>query len=307
MSETIGFVGLGNMGLPMAINLARAGFAVRAWNRTASKGRELLELGATIAEWPRAAASAGEIVVSMVSDDWALEDVTMSPDGILEGLPSGGIHVSMSSVSPAAARRLAGEHERRGCAFVSAPVFGRPDAAAERHLYICVSGPAEAKERVRRVLDVLGQAVFDFGPDAGAANVVKLAGNFLIASMMESVAEAFVLAEKNGIERERVFEMLGQSLFDCPVYKNYGALIAREAFTPARFKLTLGLKDINLLLETAAASRMPMPLASLLRDRFYAALAKGREGMDWAALALGAIEDAGLARDGGTRGYTPAP
>jgi 3-hydroxyisobutyrate dehydrogenase-like beta-hydroxyacid dehydrogenase len=179
---------------------------------------------------------------------------------------------------------------------LAAPVFGRPEAAAARKLWICLSGPKPAKERVQPMLSALGQAVFDFGEDPGAANVVKLSGNFLIASAIEAMAEAMTLAEKNGIDRARLIDMVAQTMFACPIYQNYGKAVAQEDYMPARFRLFLGLKDIDLVLQTAAASKTPMPLASMLHDRFISAMAKGREELDWAAFALGAWEDAGLHR-----------
>lgn len=292
MGERIGFVGIGSMGAAMARNLVASGFEVRAWNRTPERAREIT--GASAVALPREAAEPGGIVVSMVSDDAALREVTCGADGVLEGLGRGGVHLSMSTVAPGTSRALAAEHARRESSYVAAPVFGRPDAAAARKLWIAVAGPQQAKERARPVLDALGQGSFDFGDNPAAASVVKLAGNFLIAALMESIAEAFALAEKNGVARSAIHEMLDATLFACPVFHTYGRIIALESYSPARFKLTLGLKDVNLALQAAASSRMPMPLASLLRDRFYAALAKGREDLDWSAIALGASEDAGL-------------
>jgi 3-hydroxyisobutyrate dehydrogenase-like beta-hydroxyacid dehydrogenase len=292
MKERIGFVGLGNMGRPMAANLVEAGFDLAVFNRTCGKADGVP--GMRPVDRPCDTLEPSGVVVSMVSDDRALESVTLGEGGIVERLGPGGVHLSMSTVAPETSRKLAEEHYQRGAAFVAGPVFGRPDAAAARKLWICVSGPSTAKARLQSVFDALGQGVFDFGEDPGAASVVKLAGNFIIASMMEALAEAFTLAAKNGVERTRLHDMLSRSLFNCAVYRSYGQLIAEERYTPPLFKLTLGLKDINLALQAAADSRMAMPLASLLRDRFYTALAKGREQLDWSAIALGAAEDAGL-------------
>lgn len=302
MSELIGFIGLGSMGEPMASNLLKAGYTLRVYNRTPSKAASLVNQGAKLVSHPRDLAEPGGTVITMLSDDRALEAVVAGDNGLLARLGRGGMHLSMSTVSPAMARNLAERHQRYGVAYLAAPVFGRPEAAAARKLWICLSGPQSAKQRVQPVLNVLGQAVYDFGEDPGAANVVKLSGNFLIASAIEAMAEAMTLAEKNGIDRARIADMLGQTLFACPVYQNYGKAIAQERYTPAGFKLSLGLKDIDLVLQTAASSKMPMPLANLLHDRFVSALAKGREELDWAALALGASEDAGLPRPSGLAG-----
>jgi 3-hydroxyisobutyrate dehydrogenase-like beta-hydroxyacid dehydrogenase len=230
----------------------------------------------------------------MLANDQALEEVVLSEGGILEKLGSGGVHISMSTVAPATAQRLAQQHEQQGSYYLATPVFGRPEAAAARKLWICLSGNGAAKERVLPLLNGLGQKVFDFGEQVGAANVVKLTGNFLIVSALEAMAEAFTLAEKNGIDRTQVAELFGQTLFACPIYQNYGRAIAQEQYEPAGFKLSLGLKDVDLVLQTAQESQMPMPLASLVHDRLIAAVAKGRGEIDWTGLALGVSEDAGL-------------
>ncbi|SRR6266446_2269210 len=296
MSEQIGFIGLGNMGQPMARNLLNAGFALRVYNRNASKAEPLVAQGAQQVFKPSDVVEPGGIVITMVANDSALESVVLGEDGFLERLGPNGIHLSMSTVSPATARKLADLHAKHGSIYLAAPVFGRPEAAAARKLWICLSGTQPGKERVQPILNVLGQGVFDFGEDPGAANVVKLVGNFLIASAMEAMAEALTLAEKNGIERSKVIDMLGQTSFACPIYQNYGKVIAEEHYTPAGFLLSLGFKDVNLVLQTAESATMPMPFASLLHDRFLTAIAKGRGDMDWSALALGVSEDAGISK-----------
>jgi len=290
---TVGFVGLGNMGLPMARNLREGGFDVVAFNRNRRKADEFAADGGRAAAHPRDAAAPG-LVVSMVADDRALEEVVDGAGGILEGLPPGGIHLSMSTVSPSVARRLAARHADRGAAYVAAPVFGRPDAAASRKLWICVSG--SERDRARDVLAALGQGTFDFGDDPGAANVVKLSGNFLIASAMESMAEAFALCEKNGIPRASAAGLFSSTLFSCPIYRNYGDAIAAERYSPAGFRLALGAKDMRLVLGAASESGVPMPAASLVHDRLLASAGRGRSDLDWSGLALAVSEDAGLRR-----------
>jgi 3-hydroxyisobutyrate dehydrogenase-like beta-hydroxyacid dehydrogenase len=294
--ETIGFVGLGLMGAPMAANLLKAGHAVSAWNRSEHKVKRLAELGARIGRLPCDTATAGGVVVSMVTDDSALETVTTGPDGFGQRLGEGGVHLSMSTVSPALSRRLAAWHAQRGSAYVAAPVFGRPPAAAAAKLWIVTSGAASAKARVRALLEAMGQGVFDFGEEPGTANVVKLAGNFLIGAAIEALAEAQTLGEKNGVQRKALSDFLTQTIFACTVYQNYGPIIAAGRAEQIGFQLKLGLKDIGLVLDAAASSATPMPLASLVRDRLVAAVAKGRGEMDLTALALGVAEDAGLSR-----------
>ena len=292
--ERIGFIGLGRMGSAIAKNLRESGFPVSVYNRTAERAKPFAGLGATVAASPADAPAKGGIAITMVSDDRALEEIVES-GGFLEKLSGGGVHVSMSTVSPSLSRQLAKRHADSGSAYVAAPVFGRPDAAAARKLWICLSGPAAARERIRPVLDAIGQGVFEFGDDAGAANVVKLCGNFLIVAAMEAMGEAFALARKNGLEAAELARVFGQTLFACPIYANYGAAIAAGRFTPAGFRLDLGAKDVRLVLQAGEEARVPMPIASLGRDRLLAAMAKDRSDMDWSAMTLGIAEDAGLA------------
>ena len=293
MSEQVGFIGLGEMGLGMARNLLAAGYPLKVYNRTRSKAEPLSALGAQSAPTAADAVTPGGVAVTMLSDDRALEEVTTG-GALAQRLGEGGIHVSMSTISPETARRLAQYHAQGGSVYVAAPVFGRPEAAASRRLWICTSGPKAAKERIKPLLDAMGQGTFDFGEEVAAANVTKLAGNFLIASAIEALGEAFVLAQKNGVDRAALADMLGKTLFASTVYQAYGRAIADRRFTPPGFKLELGLKDVDLVLGLASKSRTPMPIASLLHDRFIAALAKGRENFDWSAISIAAADDAGV-------------
>jgi 3-hydroxyisobutyrate dehydrogenase-like beta-hydroxyacid dehydrogenase len=293
MSEMIGFIGLGNMGQAMASSLLKAGYTLTVYNRTLSKAEALTAKGARLAHQPSEAVTKGGIVISMVANDQALEEIVMSP-GFLERLGPGGIHLSMSTVSPETSRKLAQLHAQHGSIYLAAPVFGRPEAAATQKLWICLAGPQLARERVRPVLKALGQGIFDFGEDPGAANIVKLCGNFLILSAMEAIAEALALAEKSGIARSAVIDMLTHTLFSAPIYQIYGKMIAEKRHTPAGFRQTLGLKDLNLVRDVAEHATMPMPFASLLHDRLLEGIAKGRGEMDWSALSLDVLENAGL-------------
>ncbi|HQR52564.1 MAG TPA: NAD(P)-dependent oxidoreductase [Burkholderiales bacterium] len=295
MSSTIGFIGLGQMGEPMARNLIQAGFRLRVYNRSADKTAALVAAGAAAVARPLDAVEAGGIAVSMVANDEALEAVAFGDGGFGAALGQGGIHISMSTVSPETARRLAALHRSHGSDYLAAPVFGRPEAAAARKLWICESGTQTAKARARPVLEALGQAVYDLGEDPAGANVVKLAGNFLILSAVEAMAEAFTLAQKNGVDPATLAKLFGETLFACPIYQNYGRIIAAQAYEPAGFRLALGMKDIKLVLGAAEASTAPMPIASLLHDRLLSAFAKNRQDLDWTAIALGTKEDAGLA------------
>ena len=212
-------------------------------------------------------ASPGGVVITMLADDASLEAVVMGVDTIAHRLAPGGIHISMSTVAPATARKLAQYHAENGSVYIAAPVFGRPEAAAAKRLWICTAGPQQAKHKIAPILDAMGQKTFDFGEDPGAANALKLSGNFLIAAAMESMAEALAMLEKSGVDRVAAIEMLSSTIFGCPVYQGYGNAIAHMRHTPVGFRLQLGLKDVDLVLKTGAEARAPMPVASILRDR----------------------------------------
>jgi 3-hydroxyisobutyrate dehydrogenase-like beta-hydroxyacid dehydrogenase len=289
---SIGFIGLGRMGEAMAANLLQAGYRLRVYNRTRSRAQALAARGATVVSSPEEAAEPGGIVVSSLANDQALEQV--AGESLARRLGAGGLHVSTSTVSPETSLRLAKQYQQHGAIYVAAPVLGRPDAAAAAKLWIMVSGAAQGRERARSILETLGQGAFEFGDDPGAANVVKLACNFMIASVMEAMAESFTLVQKNGIPRSALAELLVRTIFDCPAYRNYGKLIADEQYEPAQFALALGLKDMGLVVQTATASTMPMPLGDLVHNRFLAAVAKGRGELDWTGLAREVSEEAGM-------------
>ncbi len=288
----LGFVGLGHMGTAMAANLLAAGHTLLAHNRTLAKAEPHVKNGATLAKTP-AEAAGGEAVITMLADDAAVEAVVFGPDGILDALPPGAIHVSMSTISVALSERLAKAHAERGQHYVAAPVFGRPDAAAARKLFIAAAGPGDVVARLQPVFDTLGQRTFVVSDRAPNANVVKLSGNFLIMAVIEALGEAFALIDKAGIDREEYLDLLVSTLFGAPVYKTYGGLIAKEGYEPAGFKARLGYKDVRLAREAAQSLDVKMPLADLIAQRFATLIEAGGADMDWSALALLAKRDAG--------------
>lgn len=293
MSGTaIGVVGLGGMGGGMAGRLLDTGHQVTVWNRSKAAAEPFVARGAKLAASPAEAAACGT-VITMVANDAALRQVTNGPRGILEGLGDG-VHISMSTVSMALVRALAKQHAAKGSHFVSAPVFGRPVAAASGKLWILQSGPEDAKARVRPVLEALSQSIHDIGLTPDAAAVGKIAGNFMIAAATEAMGEAFALLAKSGADARVWHEMISSTIFACPIYANYGRFILDKAFSPPGFKLTLGAKDIGLALEAGAGQHVPMPFANVLRDRFLTAQAQGRADLDWTSIALNALSDAGL-------------
>jgi len=290
----IGFVGLGSMGAGMARNLVKGGHALTVWNRTRSRAAELESLGAKVAATPGEAATGADVVITMLADDRALEDVSFGAGKILESLPAGGVHVSASTISVALSRRLGTAHREKHQHYVSAPVFGRPEAAAAAKLFIVAAGPAAQIERCQPAFEAMGQKTFIAGEDASAANLIKVIGNFLITTVIEGLSESFALVKKAGVDPHLLLEILTGSVFPAPIYKNYGGIIAGEKFEPAGFKLPLGLKDNRLLLAAAEENSVPMPMASLLRDRFLAALAQGWSESDWSAIARISAKEAGV-------------
>jgi 3-hydroxyisobutyrate dehydrogenase-like beta-hydroxyacid dehydrogenase len=264
------------------------------FNRSPAKRRALLELGAH--EATRVAdACRGDVVITMLADDTAVADVALRDDGIVGNLPRGAIHVSMSTISVALSNKLAQAHAEIGQRFVAAPVFGRPDAAAAAKLFIVAAGDPAAVEACKPLFDALGQKTVPISAEPGAANLVKLSGNFLLAAAIEALGEAIALVGKAGIDRRSYVDLLSATIFPAPAYKTYGGLIANDKFQPAAFAAPLGYKDIRLALAAAETLRVPMPLGSLLHDRFLRLLAQGGERLDWAAIGGLAAQDAGEA------------
>jgi 3-hydroxyisobutyrate dehydrogenase-like beta-hydroxyacid dehydrogenase len=295
----IGFIGLGNMGAGMAANLLKSGHEVTAYNRSPDKIATLAQQGARPAG-SVADACHGDIVITMLADDQALEAVTFGADGILASLRPGATHVSSSTISVALSERLTSAHAEADQGFVAAPVFGRPEAAAAAKLFVVAAGDEVTLRAVLPVLDAIGQRTFVVAKDPQAASLVKLSGNFLIASVIESLGEAMALVAKAGVDKGDYLELLTSTLFSAPVYQTYGGLIARGEFEPAGFAAELGHKDVRLVLAAGEALQTPLPIASLLRDRFLTLLANGGGALDWSAVgALSAWEAGGPAPTAG--------
>ncbi len=290
----IAFLGLGNMGTPMARHLLRARHEITVWNRTLAKAEPLRAEGAKVGKSAAEAARGAEVLINMLADDTAVEAAVLSAGGALETLPPGATHISMSTISVALSHRLADEHEKRGHHYVAAPVFGRPDAAEAGKLFIAAAGEKAILERFQPVLETMGQRVFVIGEKPVMANVVKLSGNFMIASVIESLAEAIALTRKYGIDPHEYVDFLTNTLFAAPVYKTYGGLIADRKHEKAGFALRLGLKDVRLALAAAESVDAPLPLASLIRDHMLTALGHGFDKHDWSVLGQLAAEHAGI-------------
>jgi len=295
MEKKIGFIGLGNMGMHMAKNLIDAGYHLQVYNRTISKINELPQHGATACKTPAEAAVNVHALISMLSEDEIVKETVNGADGILKTFPKGAVHISMSTIGPDTSAELAKLHADAGSVYIASPVFGRPEAAAAKKLFICISGDKSAKEIAKPILECLGQRIVDFGEKVGGANVVKVAGNFMILASMEMMAEAFTLAEKNGLDRAQVADFFGSTIFNAPIYQNYGKLIANKQYEPVGFKAKLGYKDARLAVKLAQLSQTPMPAATLAHDRLLSAVAKGWGEKDWVeGVARGVAEDAGV-------------
>jgi 3-hydroxyisobutyrate dehydrogenase-like beta-hydroxyacid dehydrogenase len=288
-----GFIGLGNMGQPMARNLLKAGHTLTVYNRTPSRAYELAGAGAQVAGTLAEACAPG-LVLTMLADDRAVEECVFAGGGIREALPARGVHVSLSTISTALSGRLSAAHQERGQSFVAAPVFGRPDAAAAARLVVVAAGPAEALDLCRPLLEAVGRKLFVIGTQPPMANTFKLAGNFLIFSALEALAEAFALLRKAHIDPAEFLDIMNGSFFQSPVIENYGKIILEQKFEPVGFELRLGLKDVRLLLAAADEAGAPMPIASLVHDNLLSGVARGLGHLDWSALARIVAEKAGL-------------
>jgi 3-hydroxyisobutyrate dehydrogenase-like beta-hydroxyacid dehydrogenase len=290
----IAFLGLGRMGAGIAANLIRAGHEVAVWNRSAQKAQSLVSQGATQAATPKAAAAGSEVVLTMLADDAALDEVLGGSDGLLQGLARGALHVSLSTISVATADRIAAAHRAHGQRYLSAPVFGRPEAAAAAKLFIVAAGPEADFKTASALFSAIGQRTFYLSETPSSANLLKLCGNFAILAAIETFAEAMTLAAKGGIPKQQFLEVMTSSLFDLPVYRNYGGALVEERFVPAGFAAPLGLKDMRLLGQSAETLRVPMPVLNVLKDHLLQTIGREGEDVDWSAIGRTVAKNGGL-------------
>lgn len=292
----VAFVGLGNMGSGMARNLLKAGYNLTVYNRSRKRTETLRGDGANVAQTPAEAAAGADVLITMLADDHAVEETVLGSEGAGSTLPKGSVHLSMSTISVALSRRLAEVHGKKGQHYLAAPVFGRPDAAAAGKLFVLAGGDAAQIERCRVLFEAMGHRTFIVSDDPAAANLMKLSGNFLITTVIEGLAETFALIRKAGHDPAKFLEVMTESLFNIPVYKNYGGMISKDKFEPVGFRLPLGLKDNRLVLAAAEENSVSMPMANLIHDRFLTAIARGLTEEDWAAIARVSYENAGLTK-----------
>jgi len=288
----VGFIGLGAMGSAMASNLLAAGHTVTVWNRTEAATAPLVSLGAKLARTADRAAQ-GEVLCSMLANDQAVRE-TILDSGLLDAMDAGTVHVNHSTISIALAKQLAQEHVKRGLEYVAAPVFGRPDVAAAGKLNMLIAGKPSALQKVSPLLEAMTAKLWPMGDAPERANVVKIAGNFMLATAIESMAEASALTRAYDISAADFLDVMTNTLFASPAYQGYGKAIAEQRFKPAGMKLPLGLKDVELALTAGSNAHVPLPLAGVVRDSLLEALAAGDEDVDWSAVALVAARRAHL-------------
>ncbi|PYU23184.1 MAG: 6-phosphogluconate dehydrogenase [Acidobacteria bacterium] len=289
----VAFVGLGRMGTGMARNLLRAGHSLMVYNRNREKAEALGGDGARVADSPADACRDAEVVMTMVADDQALEEVVFGNYGIACALKKDCIHLAHGTIGTALARKLTAEHAQRNQGYLSVPVFGRPEAVEARKLLVVAAGPCELVERCRPLFDAIARETFVVGVEPWQANVTKVCGNFMIIGMIEALGEAYATLRKAGVAPQAFLEIMN-ALFGSPFIANYGSIIAQEQFEPAKFALQLGLKDVRLVLAAADECAAPMPLASLVHDHLLSALAQGQGEMDWSSMTLVLARNAGL-------------
>jgi 3-hydroxyisobutyrate dehydrogenase-like beta-hydroxyacid dehydrogenase len=289
----IAFIGLGRMGTGMARNLLRAGHTVSVFNRSREKADALAGSGARVAISPANACVDAEVIMTMVADDYAVEQIVFGNDGIASAMKKDSIHVSHSTISTALARRLTAEHAERKQGYLSVPVFGRPEHAESKNLVVVAAGPSDLVDRCRPLFDAIGRQTFVIGTEPWQANVAKVCGNFMVIGMIESLGEAYATLRKAGVAPEMFLEIIN-SLMASPILALYGRIISQEQFEPAGFALKLGLKDVRLVLAAAEECASPMPLASLVHDHLLSALAQGQGEMDWSSMTQVIARNAGL-------------
>ena len=287
----LGLIGLGHLGAPIAENLLKNTKQLYVFNRTAGKAQTLVEKGAVLCKSIKELTSICDIVFSIVSDDAALKQITTGDEGIAANLKAGGIHVSVSTILPVTAKELSALHQHHNNYYLASPVMGRPEAVRARKLNFLVSGDKHAIDIAKPLLQQSGaSAIWEFGNEVEAAHVAKLCSNFLVISSIEAIAEGIHLAKKSGIDATKWINMLTQTLFNAPVYINYSNILLKEAYQPPGFSLRLGLKDINLVLAQASATKQQMPLASLLQENMQRLVSAGKDQIDWSAVSTANVK-----------------
>jgi 3-hydroxyisobutyrate dehydrogenase-like beta-hydroxyacid dehydrogenase len=291
----VGFIGLGRMGRGMAGRLLGAGHQLAVYNRTRAKADAMGEAGAKVVGSIAELARHGDVTITMLADDPALEAVALHHGGLVQALPKGAIHMVMGTHGVDVIRRIGASHAEAGQILVAAPVLGRPDLAASGQLGIVVAGPSAAVDRCRPLLAAMGRRSFEAGTDPVAATSIKVTNNFVLGCAIEAMGEAFSLVRKYGVAPEVLYEVMTEGLFSAPAYKIYGKIIVEQSYDRVGQKALLGLKDANLALAAGEAVGVPLPSCNVWRDRLVGAAAHGDGDKDWAVMALEQARASGLA------------
>jgi 3-hydroxyisobutyrate dehydrogenase-like beta-hydroxyacid dehydrogenase len=296
----VGFIGLGNMGEPMARNLIRAGHQLTVYNRTRQRAEALERDGARVADTAADAAADAQVLITMLSDDRAVHSVLLGAGPgqtpAIDALAPEAVHMSASTIGIRLSKELEREHRGRGQGYVAAPVIGRAEAARERALWVIAGGSPDNVGRCRPLMQAMGRGITHAGEEPWKANLVKIGVNFMLATMIESFGEAYAMLEKWGVDPLGFLDVLDNGAFRSPVYANYGRKIANREYEPAGFSLRLGFKDAGLALEAGEAVQAPLPFAGILRDHFLQALAHRHGELDWSAVAEVARHNAGVGK-----------
>ena len=290
----VGFIGLGQMGRRIAGRVVGAGHDVVVYNRTREKTAEMAKAGARVASSIAGACEGREVVITMLSDDAALKEVTLNAGGLGDSLPAGSIHLTMGTHGVAVIQQLVSAHARSNQSLVAAPVLGRPDLAAAGQLGIVAAGADEAVRRCTPLFQVIGRHTFHAGPKPEGASVIKLANNFVLGCAIQAMGEAFTLVRKYGVVPQVFYEVMTEGLFSAPAYKVYGKIIVDESYDRVGFTTLLGFKDANLIFEAADMARVPLPSGNAYRDRLLGAIAHGDGEKDWAVIAREQARASGL-------------
>jgi 3-hydroxyisobutyrate dehydrogenase-like beta-hydroxyacid dehydrogenase len=281
----VGFIGLGKMGQGMSRRILGGGHDLLVYNRTREKASDLADAGAIIAPSLAEVCRRRDIVITMVSDDTAVKEVTLGAGGVRDSLAPGAVHLCMGTHSVAVIQALGAAHAQANQSMVCAPVLGRPDAAAAGQLGIVAAGPADAVQQCEPLFQVIGRRTFEAGAKQEGAAAIKLSNNFVLGAAIEAMSEAFSLVRKYGVLPQVLFDVMTDALFASPAYKIYGKIIVDESYDKAGFMTLQGLKDLNLVLAAADQARVPMPSANNVRDRLLGAIAHGDGDKDWAVMA----------------------
>jgi len=291
--QRVGFIGLGRMGSGMARNVLKAGFTLTVYNRTAEKMKPLIDEGATGASSPREAAAGADAVLTSLMDDASVLDNVTGENGLLAGLKPGAVHIGTTTVSPRCATQLAELHTAHGSHYVAGPVLGRPDAAERKELLTFVAGDPEVIARCRLLFDAYTAGVINVGKEPRLANSMKLAVNYMGISLIDLMGQVYAFGERSGLDAQLLNQMM-TAIVAPPAFKGYADRIRARNFDEVGFDLLSGFKDVQLILQASTDTRVPLAYASIIREKFLAAIAHGMEGKDWSVITEVTRINAGL-------------